>query len=72
MADRVVEVVVSGRLGPELAAALDGFSVASDASGITRVVGRIPDQARLFGVLEMFEELNIEVISVNPVDSRTP
>jgi hypothetical protein len=30
-------------------------------------VGRVPDQARLLGLLEMFDELHIEVVSVNPV-----
>jgi hypothetical protein len=65
---RVVEVVVRGRLGPELVLALDGFAVETDQSGQTRIVGRVTDQARLFGLLEMFDDLNIEVVSVNPVD----
>jgi hypothetical protein len=64
---QVMELVVRGRLGAELIAALDGFDVATDAHGLTHIVGRIADQARLLGVLEMFDGLHIEVVSVNPV-----
>ena len=68
---RVVEVVVRGRLGPELVFALDGFAVHTDQNGLTSVVGSVTDQARLFGLLEMFEDLNIEIVSVNPVDGES-
>lgn len=67
---QVVEVVVRGRLGPDLVAALDEFDVEPVADGCTRVVGRMPDQARLIGLLEMFDQLHIEVVSVNPVPAR--
>lgn len=62
-----VEVVVRGRLGPDLIAALQGFTVAAVADGRTSLVGQICDQARLIGLLEMLDELHIEVVSVNPV-----
>ena len=62
-----VEVVVRGKLGPDLIAALPEFAVESAADGCTRVVGAIPDQSRLIGLLDMLDGLHIEVVSVNPV-----
>lgn len=68
----VMEVVVRGRLGADLVAALDGFDVESREGGLTRIVGPVPDQSKLFGLLDMFDGLHIEVVSVNPVDTGTP
>lgn len=65
MNGQVLEVVVDGRFGPDLTAALSEFDVEPVGGGRTRIVGRIPDQAKLFGLLELLDELHIEVISVN-------
>lgn len=67
---QVVEVVVRGKLGPDLLAALREYTVEAAPDGCTRVVGSIPDQARLIGLLDMFDQLHIEVVSVNPVSPR--
>ncbi|MGL4258043.1 hypothetical protein [Microbacterium sp.] len=67
---QVVEIVVRGTLGPDLVAALPGFTVEVTPDACTRVVGTIPDQARLLGLLDMLDELHIEVVSVNPVPAR--
>ena len=64
---QVVQIVVRGTLGPNLVAALDGFEVTPTADGCTSIRGPIPDQARLIGLLAMFDELHIDVVSVNPV-----
>ncbi|GAA1956115.1 hypothetical protein [Microbacterium deminutum] len=64
----VMEVVVRGRLGADLVAALDGFDVEPGEGGLTRIIGPVPDQSMLFGLLDMFDGLHIEVVSVNPVD----
>jgi hypothetical protein len=64
---QVIEVIVRGTLGPDLIAALAEFTVEAVPDGCSSVVGRIPDQARLLGLLEMLDELHIEVVSVNPV-----
>lgn len=63
---QVVEIVVRGTLGPELVAALHGFDVSPAPDGCSRVVGAVPDQTRLMGLLSMLDELHVEVISVNP------
>ena len=39
---------------------------------MTRIVGPVPDQSMLFGLLDMFDGLHIEVVSVNPVGTQTP
>jgi len=67
--DQTVEIVVSGPLSPDLVVtALEGFTVTTDEQGRTHVVGPVPDQARLIGLLAMFDGLHIAVISVNPID----
>jgi hypothetical protein len=70
MTAQTIEVVVRGRLGPDLIAALDGFAVDTDEQGLTSVVGAIPDQAKLLGLLALFDGLHIEVVSVNPVEAE--
>ena len=70
MTSQIFEVVVRGRMSPELIAALDGFAIETGADGLTRVVGDVPDQPRLLGLLGAFDDLHIEVVSVNPVSSE--
>ncbi|KAA9108396.1 hypothetical protein [Microbacterium rhizomatis] len=60
------EVLVKGRFGPELSAALEGFEITTAAGGFTLVTGDVPDQQRLLGLLAAFDDLHIQVISVNP------
>jgi hypothetical protein len=69
MGPQAVEIIVRGRLGADLIAALDGFSVATGADGMTSIVGLVPDQTRLLGLLDMFDDLHLEVVSVNPAAS---
>jgi hypothetical protein len=71
MTSRVFEVVVRGRMSDELIAALDGFRVAGDDDGLTHVVGDVEDQPRLLGLLAAFDDLHMEVVSVNPVPAGT-
>lgn len=64
---RVFEVLVRGRMSAQLAQALDGFSVRARSDGLTSIVGPVDDQPRLLGLLGAFDDLHIEVVSVNPV-----
>lgn len=64
--------MVKGRLSPTLTAAIDGFEVSSCDHGLTHLVGWVPDQSRLHGTLELLRDLNIELISVNPVQPYEP
>jgi hypothetical protein len=61
------EVVVRGRLGSALVAAFEGFEVARVDRGCTHLVGWVIDQARLHSMLERIRDLNIELISLNPL-----
>lgn len=62
-----MQVVVRGRLSPELVATLSEFEISTGSDGRTSVVGVIPDQAKLIGLLDLLDQFHIEVLSVNPV-----
>ncbi|MHC9046515.1 hypothetical protein ACYX8G_18170 [Microbacterium saperdae] len=64
---QIFEVIVRGRMSEDLADALDGFAVTAVPGGLTSIVGPVVDQPRLLGLLGAFDDLHIEVISVNPV-----
>jgi hypothetical protein len=61
------EIVIKGTLSDPIAALIDGFQVSRIEHGETHLVGPMPDQARLQGILTLFGNLNIEIVSVNPV-----
>jgi hypothetical protein len=61
------EVVVRGRLSPMVVTALDGFDVSRFADGRTHLVGAVRDQAKIHGLLRILGDLNIELVSMNPV-----
>jgi len=67
MSAHLVEVVVTGHLGPSLITALDGFVVLARPDGTTSVTGFVEDQSELRGLFGVFDDLNIEVVSVNRV-----
>lgn len=67
MTSHVFEVVVRGRMSDDLMAALDGFTVQTRDDGLTCVVGNVEDQPRLLGLLAAFDDLHMQVVSVNPV-----
>lgn len=69
MTSHVFEVVVRGRMSDELVAALEGFTVETRDDGLTRVVGDVEDQPRLLGLLAAFDDLHMQVVSVNPVSA---
>ena len=69
---QVFEVLIRGRMSTELAQALEGFVVRVRPEGLTSIVGAVDDQARLLGMLGAFDDLHIEVVSVNPVSSAPP
>lgn len=64
------EIVVKGRLSPTLIAAIDGFEVSRCDLGLTHLVGWVPDQARLHSTMQLLRDLNIELVSVNPMESE--
>lgn len=67
MSIRTFEVVVRGRLGPALLAAFGGFEAAHFDGGLTHLRGQVPDQEVLYQLFRQLSDLNIELVSVNPV-----
>jgi hypothetical protein len=63
---RSIQIEVKGTLSQTLVAAIEGFEVSRVENGKTTLVGWVPDQTRLFSTLEVFRDLNVELISVNP------
>jgi hypothetical protein len=61
------EIIVRGRLSSTLVTALGDFDVFEIANGRSHLVGPVPDQSRLHGLFQLIRELNIELISVNPI-----
>jgi hypothetical protein len=53
-------------MSPTLLTALEGFEISRVEDGKTTLVGWVPDHARLYSTFEVFRDLNIELISVNP------
>jgi hypothetical protein len=63
----LVEVVITGRLGPTLVVALDRYDVATRVDGTTSITGLVEDRSELRGLLGVLDDLDIEVVSVNRV-----
>jgi hypothetical protein len=64
----LIELVVRGRLGQSVAGALVDFDVETSADGLTTILGTIADQSELLGLMQMFSDLNVEVVSVKTVE----
>jgi hypothetical protein len=68
---RTFEVIVRGRLGPALLAACGSFEASEVDGGRTRLIGHGADQDALYGLFRLLQDLNVELVSVNPV-GETP
>jgi hypothetical protein len=68
---RTYEIIVRGRLSPGLVAACEGFEAAEFDQGMTHLVGLVPDQKVLHRLLRVLRDLNVELVSVNPVTEET-
>jgi hypothetical protein len=62
------EIVVKGRGGAALLAALEGFEPVDSTQGETRLVGWVVDQAALHAILERLRDLNVELREVHRID----
>ncbi len=61
------EIIVSGSLGSDWSHWFEGWSVTSKADGTTVLTGRVVDQSELYGLLAKIHNLNLPLISINPV-----
>lgn len=62
------EIVIKGTLSPPVVELIDGFRVSKIEGGETHLIGHVPDQTRLQGILTLFGNLNITLVSVNPIE----
>jgi hypothetical protein len=62
------ELTVASAVGPVVLEALEGFQVAELASGHSRLVGEVPDQAAFHGLLNRLQDLRLEIIEIKRVD----
>jgi hypothetical protein len=67
MAVEKFEIVIQGTLSPSIIAAVEGFSVRCVEHDKTHLIGTVPDQAGLLGILELLRDLTVTIESVNPV-----
>ncbi len=67
---RTYKVIVRGRLSPALVAGFEGFEAADFDRGLTHLVGIVPDQEVLHRLFRVLRDLNIELVSVNPVSEK--
>jgi hypothetical protein len=66
------EIVVSGHLSSKWAAVFEGMQVICQPGGNTLITGTLPDQAALFGLLRLLNDLGLQLISVNPESPTAP
>lgn len=67
MSPEKFEIVVRGELSPTFLAEIDGFDATYCTDGHTHLVGVVPDLARIRDLFNRFLEIDVELISVNPV-----
>jgi hypothetical protein len=72
MSPESFEIVVRGKLGQEVLSAFDGFDASYCTDGHTHLLGVVSDQTRIHSVFQRLLDLNIELVSVNPVTDRAP
>ncbi len=65
----VYEIELRGHVGSRsLRPLIDDFSIDRSSRGITRLVGGVLDAAHLHGVLAHLATVNVEIISVKPIN----
>lgn len=64
--EQQIEIIIHGYLPPAWAAIFNGMEVIFQPDGNTRIGGKVPDQAALYGVLMQLRDFGLTLISVNP------
>ncbi len=64
------EIRLKGSLGTYGQKWFDGFSLHTENSEVTVLRGTVIDQSTLYGVLSRIRDLNLQLISVNPVPDK--
>jgi hypothetical protein len=64
--DATYQLVIRGELGERYGYLFEGMQMEC-TGGTTVLVGRVDDQAQLFGLIERIEELGLQLVSVQQV-----
>jgi hypothetical protein len=67
-----VKIRIKGSLKKDWSDWLEGLIVSNQANGETVLVGQIPDQAALLGLLNRIHGLNLELLSFSQSDKAEP
>ncbi len=62
--EQTYRIRVHGELGPEWSSWFAGMELQTAPGDVTLLVGRLPDQAALHGVLTAIRDLGLELVSV--------
>lgn len=69
MSSHVYEVLIRGRMRPELMVYFTDWKVHTEADGLTRLTGGALDQSQLLGILAALDDLHTEIVSINRLPS---
>jgi hypothetical protein len=64
-------IIVKGHLGQQWQAAFAGMTCAAQPNGTTVITGSLPDQAAVFGVLNLIERLGLILISMQSEEEQS-
>ena len=67
--ETVYEVIIQGHLASRRFQQFEDLAVTHQPNGETRLVGSMPDQAALYGLLNWLRDLGASLISVRRLDS---
>ena len=65
------EFVLRGEIGDHFGVLFEGMRL-ERVQGTTVLTGPVRDQSHLHGLIERFQEVGIELVSVNPVKGTAP
>ena len=63
-----VEIRIEGHLDQTWADWLDGFTLTHTEQGETILIGKVKDQAALYGLIAKLRDLGVKLISVKSVE----
>jgi hypothetical protein len=66
----IYEIRVRGELAADWSTCFDGLLVANEDRGETVIVGPVPDQAALHGLLARVRDLGLPLLSLRMVENR--
>jgi len=64
-----IEIVIRGHLNPRRSDWFEGMTLTSLPEGVTRLTGRVADQAALFALISRIRDLGLQLISVTRIES---